>query len=152
MQIHVLAVGKGNQGPEGTLFSTYTQRLPWKVTLTEIELKKTMPPEKRKGKEAELLLEACPKQAVRIVLDEHGKELTSQAFAEKILHFQQQGRSSFAFLIGGADGHGDAVLKGADLTLCLGRMTWPHMMVRAMLAEQLYRAHTILSGHPYHRA
>jgi 23S rRNA (pseudouridine1915-N3)-methyltransferase len=152
MHIHVLAIGKGGKGPEATLFHTYTTRLPWAVTLKELEEKKPLPPEKRKAREAELLLGACPKGAVKVVLDERGKTLKSEEFAQKLLDFQQQGRSTFAFFIGGADGHGEELLKSADLKLSFGVMTWPHLLVRGMLAEQLYRAHTILSGHPYHRS
>jgi 23S rRNA (pseudouridine1915-N3)-methyltransferase len=152
MQVYLLAVGKAGKGPESALFQEYTKRLPWKITVKEVEEKRPLPPEKRKASEAELLLAACPPAAVKFVLDEKGKAFTSEQFAAKIADFQQQGRTTFAFFIGGPDGHGEALKKSADVLLAFGSMTWPHMMVRAMLAEQVYRAHSILSGHPYHRS
>ncbi|MBL6957580.1 MAG: 23S rRNA (pseudouridine(1915)-N(3))-methyltransferase RlmH, partial [Rhodospirillales bacterium] len=99
----------------------------------------------------ELLLGAVPKGAAAVVLDETGKNLGSRAFAEKLSRWRDDGRRDAAFLIGGADGHDGAVLKAADLVLSFGSLTWPHMLVRGMLAEQLFRAQSILSGHPYHR-
>ena len=86
-----------------------------------------------------------------IALDESGKTLSSREFADKISKWQQGGISSFAFIIGGADGLDDLVLKKAKVTWSFGRVTWPHLLVRALLAEQLYRAQTLISGHPYHR-
>ena len=85
------------------------------------------------------------------MLDEHGQALDSRAFAERLGKCRDQGSEEIVFAIGGADGHGKAVLDRADLKLAFGAMTWPHQLVRLMLWEQLYRAVTILSGHPYHR-
>jgi 23S rRNA (pseudouridine1915-N3)-methyltransferase len=87
-----------------------------------------------------------------VALDERGKALPSEAFAAKIGDWRDRGAGDLAFLIGGADGHGDAVRARADFLLAFGPMTWPHMLVRGMLAEQLYRAQQILAGHPYHRS
>lgn len=151
MQISILAIGKWRECPEKVLFQEYIKRIGWKCDLKEMEVKQTLPADKLKIKEAELLLAAIPKNAAIIVLDEHGKQLTSPQFAEMIKGVEESGRD-IAFLIGGASGHGEAVLKAAERKLSLGAMTWPHMMVRAMLSEQIYRAHAILSGHPYHRA
>jgi 23S rRNA (pseudouridine1915-N3)-methyltransferase len=89
---------------------------------------------------------------VHIALDEHGKVMTSEAFAVLLGKFQSEGRSSVAFYIGGADGLSPDLLKSCEVKLAFGQMTWPHQMVRLMLVEQLYRAYTILTGHPYHRA
>ena len=105
-----------------------------------------------KRAEAELLLAAIPQGSVVVALDERGKALSSEAFAAKMGAWRDQGAADIAFLIGGADGHGDAVRARADFLLALGPMTWPHMLVRGMLTEQIYRAQQILAGHPYHRA
>ena len=150
MRIHIIAVGKWRECPERALWQEYTKRLNWECSLKEVEVKQSLPPEKLKLKEAELLLAAVPEGATKIALDEHGKQLTSPQFAEMIQTLQQNSRD-IAFLIGGAAGHGEPVLKSADRRLSLGTMTWPHMLVRAMLSEQIYRAHAILAGHPYHR-
>ena len=151
MKIHIIAVGKWRECAERALWAEYIKRVGWECSLKEVEVKQALPADKLKIKEAELLLAAVPEGAAKVVLDEHGKQLASTQFAEMIQHFQLGGRD-IAFLIGGAAGHGEAALKAADRRLSLGAMTWPHMMVRAMLSEQIYRAHTILSGHPYHRA
>ena len=111
-----------------------------------------MPPDELKRLEADLLLAAVPNAAMIVALDERGTTLSSERFAERMGLWRDQGVGDVAFLIGGADGHGEAVGKRADLMLALGPMTWPHLMVRAMIAEQLYRAQQILAGHPYHRA
>ena len=89
--------------------------------------------------------------ALVVALDEHGRQLGSRAFAKKMGQWRDDGMRDVAFLIGGADGHDQAVLDRADLKLSLGEMTWPHMLVRGLLAEQIYRANAILTGHPYHR-
>lgn len=150
MRIHILAIGRWRECPEKALFQEYTKRIGWKCDLKEMEVKQTLPADKLKIKEAELLLAATPKGAAIIVLDEYGKQLTSPQFSEMLKTMEESGRD-IAFLIGGASGHGEMVLKAAERKLSLGAMTWPHMMVRAMLSEQIYRAHAILSGHPYHR-
>ena len=98
------------------------------------------------------LIEAIPAGAVAIALDERGKTLSSQDFADMLAALRDRGTGTAVFLIGGADGHDQALRDRADRLLSFGPMVWPHMMVRAMLAEQLYRAMSILSGGPYHRA
>jgi 23S rRNA (pseudouridine1915-N3)-methyltransferase len=107
--------------------------------------------ERRLAEEGARLSNALSREAVLIALDENGRNLTSRALAARIGAWQRQGRSELAFLIGGPDGLDPALLERADLVLALGRMTWPHRLVRVLLAEQLYRAATILAGHPYHR-
>jgi 23S rRNA (pseudouridine1915-N3)-methyltransferase len=152
VQILIAAVGKAKPGPERDLFDAYVARLPWRVDLKEIEIRKESAVAKRRAKEAEALLKAVPQGARIICLDETGIALASEKFAARVKGWRDGGARHLAFLIGGADGHDESVRKAADLVLSLGPMTWPHMLVRAMLAEQLYRAHAILSGHPYHRA
>ena len=155
MKLRIIAVGRAKAGPQKTLLETYAKRLTWPLSIEEVEEKRPLPSEALKIREAELLLGAVDgKKAshrVVIALDEHGKTMTSRDFAKRIGQLKDQGVGEIVFLIGGADGHGKAVLDRADLKLSLGAMTWPHMMVRAMLAEQLYRAQQILAGHPYHR-
>ena len=150
MRIFIAAVGRIRAGEARTLYEEYISRLPWQVTLREVEEKRKLPPPERKAREAELLLGTLPAGAAAVVLDAGGKALSSRAFAERIGSWRDEGRD-LAFLIGGADGLGAEVLRRADLTLSLGPMTWPHLLVRVLLAEQLYRAHSILAGHPYHR-
>lgn len=151
MRLLLAAVGRAKAGPERMLYEQYSRRLAWPLTVREVEEKRPLPPEELKAREAELLLAAVPKAAVVVALDERGRTLSSPTFAEQIRTWRDAGVSDVAFLIGGADGHGEAVRSRADLLLSLGAMTWPHMLVRALLAEQLYRAQAILSGHPYHR-
>lgn len=152
MHISIIAIGRMQRGPEQALVDEYLKRLPWKKDVIEIEIKKpaaTAP--ERKAKEAERLLAAVPNGAALVVLDENGKALKSRRFAGKIDEWQMTGYSNIAFIIGGADGLHESVLAKADLKLAFGTLTWPHMMVRAMIAEQVYRAWSINTGHPYHR-
>lgn len=151
MKITIGVIGRAKAGPEEEILRLYLGRLPWNVELRELEVKKNLPEKKLKEQEAELLLSVVPDGALVVVLDEHGKTPGSELFSQKIQGWQEQARP-LVFLIGGAAGHGEAVKKRADYTLSLGSMTWPHLLVRAMLAEQLYRAYTILQGHPYHKA
>jgi 23S rRNA (pseudouridine1915-N3)-methyltransferase len=102
--------------------------------------------------EAALLARAAPAGAVRVVLDERGAVLDSPGFAQKLAGWRDGGAGDVAFLIGGADGLAPDLRAGADFALSLGAMVWPHLLVRVMLAEQLYRAASILAGSPYHRA
>lgn len=151
MKILICAIGKAKSGtPQHLLYQDYIKRLPYKVECKEFEVKIT-DSEKRKQREAELLLSACSGYEYIVALDENGKNLSSLEFARTIKNRQQQGYSSFAFIIGGADGLHESVTQKASLTWSLGRATWPHLLVRVLLAEQLYRMHSILSEHPYHR-
>lgn len=151
MRLLIAAVGKARAGPELELFRQYCRRLSPPPALREVEEKRPLSGPQLKTREAELLLGAVPAGAVVVALDERGRDLGSEDFAARIGSWRDGGTQDLAFLIGGADGHGEAVRDRADLLLCLGRMTWPHMLVRALLAEQLWRAQAILSGHPYHR-
>jgi len=151
MRCHLIAVGRSKAGPERQILELYAKRLSPSLTLLEVEEKRPLPEAQLKEREAELLLAALPKGALLVLLDEHGKTLSSQGFAEKLGHWRDHGVADLAFAIGGAAGHGSAARARADFTLSLGPMTWPHMLVRGMLAEQLYRGFSILAGHPYHR-
>ena len=151
MRILIAAVGRARTGPLRDLYDLYVRRLAWPVALREVEVRQTLPAGRLKAREAGLLLASVPDGAAVIALDERGRALSSLEFAERIGRWRDDGAADLAFLIGGADGHDESVRGRADLLLSFGAMTWPHMLVRAMLAEQLYRAQTILSGHPYHR-
>lgn len=151
MRIAVFAIGKGRGNPAMRIFDDFMQRLPWPYELKELQEKRPLETVQLKAREAELLLGAIPERAITVALDGGGKMLSSRDFACQLGGWRDDGVASVAFLIGGAEGHGEAVLKRADLRLSLGAMTWPHILVRAMLAEQLWRAASILSGHPYHR-
>lgn len=156
MELTILAVGRLRGGPEAALISDYLDRAgktgrnlalgPAKVV--EVEDRKNRGPDA----EAELLLAALPPGAALVALDERGRTLTSPQFAGRLAQFRDEGRRACCLAIGGADGHGAALIARADLTLSLGKMVWPHMLARAMLAEQLYRATAILAGTSYHRA
>lgn len=153
MRATIAAIGKAAaRSPEQVLFQEYLKRLPWKIDLREYELKKTLTAAARKQQETTLLLDATRQADRLIALDERGETLSSEELARKFATWQQQGASHIGFVIGGSDGLDEPARKEADLVLSFGRLTWPHLMVRAMLAEQLYRAHTLITGHPYHRA
>lgn len=155
MRLVIAAVGRLRQGPEADLVADYLDRfakagrplgLP-AVTLTEVEDKRGG----GMGAEAALLARAIPDGAALVVLDERGRMLDSPDFAGRIAGWRDQARD-ICFVIGGAEGIDPTLRDRADLAISLGRMVWPHMLVRVMLAEQLYRAATILAGGPYHRA
>ena len=110
-----------------------------------------MPPAQLKAREAELILAAMPADAHLIALDEKGAGWSSRELAERFAAWRDRGVATLAFAIGGADGLGQAVTGRADAVVSFGAMTWPHLFVRVMLLEQLYRAQQILAGHPYHR-
>ncbi|MCA3453510.1 MAG: 23S rRNA (pseudouridine(1915)-N(3))-methyltransferase RlmH [Rhodobacter sp.] len=155
MRLHLCAVGRLRTGPERILADDYMQRFNRTARplglgpLTEHEV------EDRKGggiaAEADLLARAVPAGAVVVVLDERGQMLSSPELARRIADWRDAGRQDLAFVIGGADGLAPAWRDRADLALSLGHMVWPHLLVRVMLAEQIYRSATILSGSPYHR-
>jgi 23S rRNA (pseudouridine1915-N3)-methyltransferase len=151
MRVTIAAVGRDRSGPARALFDDYCRRCPWPIRLVEIAPRSALPLERRLATEGEGLWAAVPRGTIVIALDERGRLLGSAAFASKIAGWQRQGQNELAFLVGGADGLAPDVIGRAALVLALGRMTWPHRLVRVLLAEQLYRASTILAGHPYHR-
>jgi 23S rRNA (pseudouridine1915-N3)-methyltransferase len=139
MQLHIIARGKIARSPEADLLHRYGRRITWPFKHTELpESGGTAPPRLAPARE--------------VLLDERGEQISSEEFATLLGRWRDEGVREARFLIGAADGHGDAARKSADLLLGFGPMTWPHLMVRAMLAEQLWRATSILSGHPYHRS
>lgn len=151
MKVIIAAIGKFKSSPEKDIYTSYLKRIPWKVDLKEFEAKKGLSGAQLKEAEAQLLLSAIPKSCKIIALDETGKNIPSVELAGLISSWQSAGTSNLAFIIGGADGLDPALRQKADFTLSFGRLTWPHMLVRAMLAEQIYRAYSIISKHPYHR-
>ena len=151
MELRVVAVGRGRDAPTDAMFADYVRRCTWPIGLVEVQAKDSTPPERRKSAEAVLLLAAVPAGAALAALDERGRDLSSFELADRLARWRDGGQRAAAFLVGGADGLDDRVLAAAELRLAFGRQTWPHRLVRAMLAEQLYRATTILAGHPYHR-
>jgi 23S rRNA (pseudouridine1915-N3)-methyltransferase len=159
MRIVIAAVGRLKDGPERELFERYRDRLEaagralgWgSVQVIEIPESRAAGRAARQSEEAERLLSKIEGVDTRIALDESGKSLSSEAFANLLRREREKGTQALAFLIGGPDGHGHEVEAAADVSLSLGAMTLPHMLARVVLAEQLYRAATILTGHPYHR-
>ena len=157
MDLLILAVGRCRDPALNGLVEEYRRRCPWAMRLREVATAAgkgggDAAPGRRLEAEGRQLLAAVPDGAVLVALDERGEELTSEAFAARLGRWRDDGERAAAFAIGGADGLAAPVRERARLVLALGRMTWPHLLVRVMLAEQLYRATTILSGHPYHRA
>lgn len=155
MHYTLAVIGKCKPSPERELFEKYQKQLAHPLTLKECESKKREDAVRMED-EGQLLLAAArgdkklPNPYI-IALDERGKPMKSIRFASQLQRLEDEGHRHIVFLIGGADGHCDTVRNDANLLLSFGDATWPHMLVRAMLAEQLYRAHAILSGHPYHR-
>lgn len=158
MKITVIAVGRLKAGPERELLDRYRERavragrqLGLGLEIREVAESSARNPATRKDEEAVLIAAATPPGATSVVLDERGKALDSRSFSDRLAAWRDGGVRDLAVVIGGADGLGDALLERADLRLAFGAMTWPHQIVRILLAEQIYRAVTILSGHPYHR-
>jgi 23S rRNA (pseudouridine1915-N3)-methyltransferase len=159
VKLHILAVGRLKAGPELALFDDYLKRargLGRSLGVTDIEARdfpesKLPDAKSRMAAEAALLTAASPDPSFRIVLDERGKALASGDFALIFQRHLDHATPSLAFLIGGPDGHDAAIREKAGLLLSFGPMTWPHRLARVMLAEQIYRAVTILVKHPYHR-
>lgn len=152
MKITIAAIGRAARGPERELYEHYAGRIRWPLVLRELEEKRKLPAPQLMQREGELLLDAAPAGATLVMLDRRGKVLDSEAFAARLGSWRDNSVSDVAFLIGGADGHTEAMLKKASLVLTFGAMTWPHLLARGMLAEQIYRAQQLLAGHPYHRA
>ena len=156
MRVHICAVGRLRAGAERDLINDYQTRFDrtgralglGPLSVSEVEDKK------RGGMKAEatLLDRAVPSGALMCTLDERGKLINSPEFAKLLARWRDEGRSDLAFVIGGADGIDPGLRAKADFSLSFGKMVWPHMLVRVMLSEQLYRAASILSGAPYHRS
>lgn len=159
MQISVFAVGRMKKGPEYELNERYFQRFAKAAAplglsfagIREIAESRAPAADQRRQEESAAMLSERGRDMCLVVLDECGKSITSRAFAEKIAGWRDEGKPGLIIALGGPDGHSDKARGQADLVLSFGTMTWPHQLVRIMLGEQLYRATTILSGHPYHR-
>ena len=159
MRIIVAAVGRLKQGPERELAERYRKRAADAgrgvgfrgVEIIEIRESKARETEKRVIEESIALANVIPEDAVTIVLDERGENLDSLEFTREIMRWRDAGRPTAIFAIGGADGLAASLRERADLRLAFGAATWPHQLVRIMLLEQVYRAATLLAGHPYHR-
>ena len=150
MKLVILAVGRGRNSIEHDLATKYIKRLPDGGEIREIESKFPAGP-KRQQDEAKLLLRMVPDNGILVCLDPRGRDISSEILASKIAEWRNQGEQSIYFVIGGADGHDMRMHQRANLLASFGSAIWPHMLFRTMLAEQLYRASAILSGHPYHR-
>jgi 23S rRNA (pseudouridine1915-N3)-methyltransferase len=151
IRVRIVAIGRLRQGPLYALQAHYAARLNPAPDIVELDLKQRLPPVLAKAREGELILAAIPPAARLVALDEQGALWSSRDFARQMARWREQGVGELAFAIGGADGLDIAVLTRAVARLSLGRMTWPHLLVRGMLLEQLYRAQQIDAGHPYHR-
>lgn len=156
MRVHICAVGRLRGGPESTLITDYTTRFDRTGRALGLGPLSCIEVEDRKGggmtAEADLLRRSVPKGALICCLDERGTVETSPKFAQRLGGWRDAGRSDVAFIIGGADGIAPELRNDADHLLSFGAMVWPHMLVRVMLTEQLYRAASILAGSPYHRS
>lgn len=153
MKLGVIAIGKPGRGPEATLAADYAERTGLagrSLGLGPLELIDLEPRKPGKAPEAVLILKAA-EDAHLIACDERGRTYSSRAFADHVAMLRDRGERRLVFAIGGADGLDDSVRQAASSTLAFGPQTWPHALARAMLAEQLYRAVTILAGSPYHR-
>ena len=145
MKATIIAIGKCKKNsPEADIINEYIKRSGWQLTIKEKD-------NSTQKDEAEFLQSSIPHGAKVIVLDERGENLKSTELAAKIADWQLAGTSEICFLIGGADGHLQSTRARADLILAFGRLTMPHMLMRAVLTEQIYRIQTIIAGHPYHR-
>ena len=138
MLLHIVARGKIGRSPEAELVERYWKRISWPTKVTELPDRGGKAPARAAG-------------AISVVLDERGKALSSMELAKKLEGWRDSGTREVRFLIGAADGHDDEQRQSADLLLSFGAATWPHLLARAMLAEQLFRATSILANHPYHR-
>lgn len=138
MLLHIIARGKIGRSSEAELVERYLKRIAWPTRVTELP--------DQGGK-----LPAPPRDSVSVVLDEKGQDLSSRAMADWLARWRDAGRREARFLVGAAEGHSESLRESADLLLAFGSATWPHLLVRAMLAEQLFRATAILANHPYHR-
>ncbi|WP_106745324.1 23S rRNA (pseudouridine(1915)-N(3))-methyltransferase RlmH [Yoonia maritima] len=156
MRVHICAVGRLRQGPERDLYDDYLTRFDRTGRPLALGPAQLIEVEDKKGggmpAEAQLLQKAIPTGSLICTMDERGKVMSSPDFAKMLAGWRDQGRQDVSFVIGGADGIDPSLRAQADASLSFGKMVWPHMLVRVMLAEQLYRAAAILSGGPYHRA
>jgi 23S rRNA (pseudouridine1915-N3)-methyltransferase len=160
MRVVVAAVGRLKQGPERELAERYRKRAAQAgrsaglsaVDVIEIKESRAADTARRMVEESIAIANVIPEHAVTVILDGRGESISSAAFAGRLQEWRQQNKPAVAFIIGAADGLAPGLREKASLAIAFGTATWPHQLVRVMLLEQLYRAVTILSGHPYHRA
>ncbi len=153
MKITIISIGNFENNVHKEVFDNYRKRMRWNIDLKEISSKtnKNSSAQKTKEDEAKLIIKALDKSSYIIALDEKGKQYSSQNFAKLFENFALNGDSNITFIIGGANGIADEVLQMAKAKISLSLMTFPHLMARGILMEQLYRAQSIIAGHPYHR-
>lgn len=150
LKVEIICVSRVKRGSYHDLIEDYKRRINWNLTIREIEARNT-DPTKAQQEEQEKILALLNSHAIVVVLDERGDGLRSLDFAKTIEKFMNSGENHFQFIIGGADGLLDDVRDRANILLSFGHQTWPHLLARVMLLEQIYRAQQILAGHPYHR-
>ena len=151
MRVSILAIGKNRQGVFKDLYEFYAKRIQWEIQLVEVEIRKTLDWKKQRLNETRKLLSSVPKDSLIVILDESGKLLTSRALSNWINNQVDNGAKDVSFLIGGSHGLDLSAISSPNLMISLGRVTWPHLMIRGMISEQLYRAQQILQNHPYHK-
>jgi 23S rRNA (pseudouridine1915-N3)-methyltransferase len=160
MRIVIAAVGRLKEGPERELAANYRKRAEAigrafglrEIEIVEIRESRAQDVERRRVEESIAIANVIPERAVVVILDEHGTGIDSATLAARLGEWRAEDRPAACFIIGGADGLAPTLRERARLTLAFGTATWPHQLVRVMLLEQIYRAGTILAGHPYHRA
>ena len=150
LKIDIICIGRLKKGPYFDLIETYDKRIQWDLTIHELESKHT-DAKKTQQEEQAKILKVLNNQAVIVALDERGDGLKSLDFAKTLVNLQNNGENHLQFILGGADGLTDEVRDKANILLSFGQQTWPHLLARVMLLEQIYRAQQILAGHPYHR-
>ena len=150
MKIFIITIGRLKSGPEKLLVDRFIRQITWPLTIYEVETKKKLEPHNLIRREGKLLMDACPKSAKIIAMDKSGKQFTSLEFADQIKKWQHDAKN-IVFIIGGPYGLDKSVIESAELVLSFGQLTWPHMLARAMLLEQLYRVQQITKRHPYHK-
>lgn len=150
LKVDIICVSRAKKGAHSDLINDYKKRIRWNLNIIEIESKHTSPAKAQK-EESEKLLQYISPSAYIIALDERGKTYKSLDFAQKIEFQTNAGINHIQFLIGGADGHTQEIRNKSSLLLSFGSQTWPHLLARIMLLEQIYRTQQILAGHPYHR-
>lgn len=145
------AVGRMKRSELAPAYDDYARRVTWSLILKEVEEKRRLPADQLMAAEGVALLSALPSDAYVVALERSGKNISSEAFANLLQDLQDEGRREVAFVIGGADGLSPEVIARADFKLSFGAMVLPHLLARIILVEQLFRAQSILAGHPYHR-
>ena len=151
MKINILSIGKFRNNPQKVIFDEYLCRIGWNLLLKEIEVKESFKGNKLKDREGQLIIDNIANFSRVILLDEAGQNFTSRQIAQMIVDCQNQSYHNLVFIIGGVCGVSKSVIDRADTILSFGKITMPHMMVRSILIEQIYRSYTITNNHPYHK-